>query len=533
MGTAFALFPWGAITNGKPVKWLVHITSTPAQPDRDATELPVGTSYTLERKGGEGGWQLGRLPPKLALQYFYDWGNMRGTGAKDWGLPRAWSLPPIHWEQLTAQLIPSPNQARRPALNPTFDHTQGGQPGPAPNPAPAPPPSPTQQQPQPQQQGEHQPQREVASTADNNPTQNNTLQTEGEETDFMQRTQLDDSAAASSHGESLFERPGPRRMPNAAAMVRHWLRRLAAVLSQRNPGDNVNVLLEQASQMVGRSKAEPEACDNGSLTGGPSKKRRIMNSISVARMRLQDLTEEDDIDGLNAHQIRHDLEQATYDLTVGEKLVQHATTNQWGFQVQQSLQGLAQARAAIQTAIAATIQGDLDWHVPGWGQAVVLLMEDAEQLLEEEGQLDFVHPADVAALSEGAQESPPVPMGSWGQQLDELLRNIGGVMVFVTEGPKSDSCWPPSKSGERETARTKWWRSKPRRRSRGRGRPLQMKYSHGSLLWTLSNGRGAYLRRPMTGTRRRVNPASPQMGTYSTPSRSTNSKSGEKHTKLY
>ncbi|CAE7552733.1 unnamed protein product [Symbiodinium necroappetens] len=434
VGTAFALFPWGAITNGKPVKWLVHITSTPAQPDSDATELPVGTSYTLERKGGTGGWGLGRLPPKLALQYFYDWGNMRGTGAIYWGLPRTWSLPPIHWEQLTAQLIPSPNQARHPALNPTFDHTQGGQHGPAPNPPPAPPPSPTQPQPQPQQQGEQQPQRGAASTTATSPTQSDTQQTEGEETQLMQRTQLDDSAATSSHGESLFQRPRPRRMPNAAAMVRHWLRKLAAVLSQRSPGDNVHVLLEQASQAVGRSKAEPEACDNGSLAGGPSKKRRIMNSISVARMRLQDLTEEDDVDGLNAHQIRHDLEQATYDLAVGEKLLQHATTNQWGFQVQQSLQGLAQAQAAVQTAISATVQGDLDWHVPGWGQAVVVLMEDAEQLLEEEGQLDFVHPADVAALSEGAQETPPTPLGSWGQQLDELIRNIGGVMAFVTEG---------------------------------------------------------------------------------------------------
>ena len=434
VGTAFALFPWGAITSGKPVKWLVHITSTPAQPDSDATELPVGTSYTLERRGGDGGWELGRLPPKLALQYFYDWGNMRGTGAIYWGLPRAWSLPPIHWEQLTAQLIPPPSQVRRPALNPTFDHTQGGQPDPAPAPAPAPPPSATQQQHAPQQQGGHHQHRGGAGTADNSHAQNNTPQTEGEETNFMQRTQLDDSAATSSHGESPFQRPGPRRIPNAAAMVRHWLRKLAAVLSQRSPGDNVNVLLEQASQAVGRSKAEPEACDNGSLTGGPSKKRRIMNSISVARMRLQDLTEEDDVDGLNAHQIRSDLEQAIYDLTVGEKLLQYATTKQWGFQVQQSLQGLAQAHTAVQTAIAATVQGDLDWHVPGWGQAVVMLMEDAEQLLEEEGQLDFVHPADVAALSEGAQESPPVPMGSWGQQLDELIRNIGGTMVFVTEG---------------------------------------------------------------------------------------------------
>ena len=86
---------------------------------------------------------------------------------------------------------------------------------------------------------------------------------------------------------------------------------------------------------------------------------------------------------------------------MGDKLLQYATRNQWGYQLQQGCQGLAQAQAAVQTALAATVEGDLDWHVPGWGQAVVFLLEDAEQLLQEEGQLDFVHPADVAALSEG------------------------------------------------------------------------------------------------------------------------------------
>ena len=149
VGTAFAFFPWGAIIHGKPVKWLVHITATTAQPDADATELPVGTSYTLERRGGEEGWQLGRLQPKLALQYFYDWGNMRSTGAIYWGLPRTWTLPPSHWEQLTAQLIPPPRQVRHPVLNPTFDHDEEGpDTNPQPQPQPSPPPNhPPQQQP--------------------------------------------------------------------------------------------------------------------------------------------------------------------------------------------------------------------------------------------------------------------------------------------------------------------------------------------------------------------------------------------------
>ena len=121
---------------------------------------------------------------------------------------------------------------------------------------------------------------------------------------MMQQTQLDDSVASSSHGGQLLRRPVPRRLPNAAAMVRHWLRELAALLQQRRVGDSLPLLLETASQAVESSAREPEMCGNGSVDGGPTKKRRIMNSLSVARMRLQDLTDEDDVDGLNQHQIK-------------------------------------------------------------------------------------------------------------------------------------------------------------------------------------------------------------------------------------
>ena len=88
-------------------------------------------------------------------------------------------------------------------------------------------------------------------------------------------------------------------MPNSAAMVRHWLRELAGLLRQRRVGDAIPLLLEQAAQAVGRSRGGQETCGNGIVGEGPVKKRWIMNSLSVARMRLQDLTEEDDMDGLN------------------------------------------------------------------------------------------------------------------------------------------------------------------------------------------------------------------------------------------
>ena len=323
---------------------------------------------------------------------------------------------------------PPPTQVRHPVLNPTFDHTEGGHPTPTPNaqqPLPSLTPAAAPDHPT---RGARSPQEPTEQT-DPDPEQR-----DGDETTFMQHTQLDDSVASSSHGGQPPRRSQPRRLPNAAAMVRHWLRELAALLGQRRTGDNLPLQLEQAAQAVGRDHEAGQACENSSYDGGPTKKRRIMNSLTVARLRLQDLTEEDDMDGLNQHQIRRDLEQAAYDLTVGDKLLQYATRNQWGYQLQQGCQGLAQAQAAVQTALAATVEGDLDWHVSGWGQAVVFLLEDAEQLLEEEGQLDFVHPADVAALSEGAQEAPPQPLGDWGQQLDMLLRNIRGVMQFVAEG---------------------------------------------------------------------------------------------------
>ena len=78
--TAFVLFPWGRIQGGRPTKWLLHVTGGPPQEDPEATQLRPGTSYTLEMPPGERTWQLGRLQPRLALQYYYDWGPHDGNG---------------------------------------------------------------------------------------------------------------------------------------------------------------------------------------------------------------------------------------------------------------------------------------------------------------------------------------------------------------------------------------------------------------------------------------------------------------------
>ena len=239
--------------------------------------------------------------------------------------------------------------------------------------------------------------------------------------------------ASSSHGPARATSPGQRRLPNSAAMVRHWLREMAAVLRSQPMGATIPLLLEEAMQEVGLSQREPTTCDSGPLSGAPIKKRKVINYLSVARMRLQDLTEEDDMDGLNQHQIREDLNQALHDLQVGEIVMQRATGGQWGHQVEQGHLGVQQAQQAVQAAIAATVNGDLDWHVPGWGRAVTVLLEDAENVLEE-GQLDFVLPSDVAALDEGAEEAPPIRQGEPMEQIDRILRDIVGAMAFVERG---------------------------------------------------------------------------------------------------
>ena len=46
-----------------------------------------------------------------------------------------------------------------------------------------------------------------------------------------------------------------------------------------------------------------------------------------------------------------------------------------------------------------TINGDLDWLTES------VLVQDAEDLLDEEALLDYFHPADVVALEEGANEA--------------------------------------------------------------------------------------------------------------------------------
>ncbi|CAE7941923.1 MRPL24 [Symbiodinium sp. KB8] len=194
-------------------------------------------------------------------------------------------------------------------------------------------------------------------------------------------------------------------------MIRRWLREFAAILKGRTMGDHIPLLLEQAMRAVRRDQ-EAEDADNGTAGGpGPCKKRRILNMIAIARMRLQDLANDDGMDGLNQHQIREDLAEALRDLDRGAYTFYKLTAKL-------GAHGLEQARSAVRTALESTIQGDLDWVAPSWGEVIGC----------------YVHPADVVALEEAAEEAPAQPSGGTDEHLDLLTRNLGAVAHFLGEG---------------------------------------------------------------------------------------------------
>ena len=195
------------------------------------------------------------------------------------------------------------------------------------------------------------------------------------------------------------------------------------------------LLLQQAMEAVGHDQeTEDEGDDGAAGVPGPCKKRRILNMLYVARVRLQDVCDDEGLGGDNQHQTRADLETALRDIDEGAVMFEQMTARQWGDQVQQGQHGIAQARRAVQAALESTIHGDLDWVTPGWGEAIGLILRDAEELMDEEGRLDWAHPADVLALDEGAEEAPPVPQGDTSAQIDTLLRNVGAVAHFLRKG---------------------------------------------------------------------------------------------------
>ena len=119
-------------------------------------------------------------------------------------------------------------------------------------------------------------------------------------------------------------------MLTAAAMVRHWLRELAAVLRSQPMGDDIPILLEQALQIVGTNRDSEAHQDNGTVGGpGPCKKRRVLNTLELARMRLEDLCDEDGENGLCQHALWDDLKYALADLRQGQEVPATKEATRW------------------------------------------------------------------------------------------------------------------------------------------------------------------------------------------------------------
>ena len=94
------------------------------------------------------------------------------------------------------------------------------------------------------------------------------------------------------------------------------------------------------------------------------------------------------------------------------------------------------------------------------------LVHEAEDLLHEEALLDYVHPPNVAALEEGANEAPVQPEGSPQEMVELLVRSARAVMHFVPQGgSNSDSSWQPLPYGnnKRVGAASPWTRRRLRK----------------------------------------------------------------------
>ena len=153
-------------------------------------------------------------------------------------------------------------------------------------------------------------------------------------------------------------------------------------------------------------------------------------------MRLQDVCEGWDEDEPNQHQIYEDLNLIKKLIREGTQQFLHTTQGQGGTLLRQGEEGLRQALSAVERAQASTMEGDLDWCTTGWGAAVAVLLDEAQEAVAENDELQFVHKADVVGLSQGGQECPTRPADP-GQCLEAILGDIRAALGFLTAGPHS------------------------------------------------------------------------------------------------
>ena len=203
-------------------------------------------------------------------------------------------------------------------------------------------------------------------------------------------------------------------MLTAAAMVRHWLRELAAILREHPMGEAVPLLLEQTIQMVGTNADSDAHLDNGTVGGpGPCKKRRVLNTLELARMRLEYLCDEDGENGLCQHAVWNDLKEALQDLRQGQEVFHYITRHQGGDQVAQGGHGIAQTIAAVEAAIAAAVEGDMDWLTEGWSQVMGLLLQEGRNCLRRRASWTMFTPQMSSLSVRGHRKNRRDRRGIW------------------------------------------------------------------------------------------------------------------------
>ncbi|CAE7255283.1 TTLL6 [Symbiodinium sp. CCMP2456] len=378
--TAFALLPWGQITDGAPDKWLMIVTALGRQVDDEAAHMQPGDMYLLEWNPRTQRWHRGRLPRKVGIQYYYDWSRQRGTNPIRHPPPTGQTHPIGQWEQMAIDLIPRPGLA-----------TWEGEGDTAP--------------------------------AARHRTQPAATQLDSSQVDVGSMSHGGGNGAASSGATSSGEHPSELpELPQEVARVRRWLRELAAVTLQLGLPMAMGDAVEQALLAKLGGTEEPRHV----------KRRRGTNPVSEARRAIGHLWQHGD-DEPNQHQLYADLVTIRDYLNQGENQYRTASAGQGGQQILSAAGGLAQASQAVYAAMGATTAGDYDWFVPGWGQVVSALLEEAERGLREMHMAGYTHSASVLALSEGAEEAPTRPT-DLKARLEAVLGDIREGIGFLTGG---------------------------------------------------------------------------------------------------
>ena len=407
VNTAFALFPWGDIQHGAPEKFLMWVTATGGQRDPDGAEMHPGDAYLLEWDRGEQRWRPGNLPRKVAQQYYYDWGRHRGTPAITRPPPNGATYPLGQWEQMALNLIPRPY-----TMGGQTNSNSGAPSTPQPQPSPAMAPAPAQQRRQ---------------------------NTEADQPSLMQQhiaqTQIDDtlgqpsgaSDAAGSHGPAPVGAP-----PEEVARMLRCMRELALWAAEQHLPMPLRYELESAMAVLG------DCLQHARLQRGADQprgvKRKQPNLVSEAKLRLLEICEEGDNDEPNQHQIYEDLNVIKKMLKEGEQQFYLLTQRQGGVLLRQGGEGLQQAQQAVERAQAATVQGGLDWCTTGWGAAVAVLLDEAQEAIAENDELQYVHQADAVGLSQGGQECPSRPPEP-DRCLEAILGDVRAALGFLSAGP--------------------------------------------------------------------------------------------------